>query len=85
LTPSDCIEACIAYNEYSRSVPNQRTCVGAGFIPEWANQTLAGEMNNGTPFNCFPQTNATNIAPNDVPNLEVVALCLEGKCNGAGS
>jgi hypothetical protein len=85
LTPSDCIEACVAYNEFNRNVASQRPCVGAGFIPRWVNQTLASKMNNGTPFNCFPQANASNIAQNDASDLEVVALCLEGKCNGAGT
>jgi hypothetical protein len=89
LTPSECIEACIQYNTYAqdqRRPSSERSCVGGGFIPAWTNQTLGVQMGNGSPFNCYLKSNATSIGINDRANtgVEVVALCLNGKCNGAG-
>jgi hypothetical protein len=79
LTPSDCMEACISYNIYASSA---RTCVGGGFIPAWTNQTLANIVSNGPPQNCYLQSNSSGIMSNDRElNTEVVALCLDGKCN----
>jgi hypothetical protein len=85
LTPSDCIEACIQYNAYAEGRPkSERTCVGGGFIPAWTDRTTKRD-DNGAPFNCYLQSNASGIQPNnrEDDNVEVVALCLEGKCNGA--
>jgi hypothetical protein len=80
LTPSDCMEACIAYN---LNAPTQRPCVGGGFVPSWTNQTLANIDLGGPPLNCYLQSNSSGVIPNDQEKLdnEVVALCLDGKCN----
>lgn len=82
LTPSDCIESCLVYNNFERQRhrERERLCVGAGFIPDWLNQTLAYSASEGSPFNCFLQHNVTGIGPNDreQDGVEVVALCLNG-------
>jgi hypothetical protein len=88
LTPDDCIESCVQYNKYAKGRPgSERVCVGGGFVPAWSNQTMASLIMNGAPFNCFLQANASGIIPNDreKAGIEVVALCLDGACPGAGT
>ncbi|KAH5594146.1 hypothetical protein HBI17_168650 [Parastagonospora nodorum] len=85
LTPSDCIESCVQYNKFADKRPkSERFCVGAGFIPDFVNQTMATLARNGASFNCFLQSNTTGIMPNDEERkgLEVVALCLGWQCPG---
>jgi hypothetical protein len=88
LTPADCIEACYRYNDYARNRPKgERVCVGGGFIPRWVDQSKAKVESIGSPFNCFLQYDADGIVENDRSDsdVEVVALCLDGKCNNAGT
>jgi hypothetical protein len=89
LTPSNCIEACAQYNGvHPPSEKNGNlSCVGGGFIPLWTNQSKANEQSIGSPYNCYLKSSADGIAENDrlSANVEVVALCLDGKCNDAGS
>ena len=77
-TPSDCVESCIIYND--RKSSSNQACVGGGFIPEWWNQTRSGDE-GGLGFNCFLKSNVTGIARNDKA-FEVVALCVDGACDG---
>jgi hypothetical protein len=85
LSPSDCMEACAKYNEFVTS-PTGKRCVGGGFIPDWTNQTLSAKAQGGSSFNCYLKDTNKNIVTNDRAGegLEVVALCLEGLCNGIG-
>ncbi|OAK97706.1 hypothetical protein IQ06DRAFT_36251 [Phaeosphaeriaceae sp. SRC1lsM3a] len=84
LSPSDCIVACASYNSFHPG--EKRLCVGGGFVPSWINQTEASKLLNGAPLNCFLKSNTEGIGPNDREGvgIEVVALCLSGKCNGIG-
>jgi hypothetical protein len=89
LDPSDCVEACIKYNNAARAVnrpSSERKCVGSGFLPSWVNRTLSAREQNGPPFNCFLQNDAGGIVSNDreAVGVEVVALCLPGQCDGEG-
>ena len=78
-TPSDCIEACKSYNDHRSMQP----CLGAGFVPNWWNQTRAMEAKN-EPFNCFLMGQNTSIIPNEM-DFEIVALCLsKDACSGVG-
>jgi hypothetical protein len=89
LTPSDCIEACVQYNSAGPPSENNgnQSCVGGGFIPRWTNQDIANKESIGAPYNCYLKSSADGITENDrlSANVEVVALCLDGKCNDAGS
>ncbi|KAF2824022.1 hypothetical protein CC86DRAFT_468981 [Ophiobolus disseminans] len=88
LSPSDCVEACLKYNSYAVNRPaSERRCVGAGFIPDWTNQTTGAREQKGAPFNCYMMSSNKNIVPNDRADFgtEVVSLCLDGQCNGIGS
>lgn len=76
---SDCIETCSTYNSYTRT--GDRMCVGGGFIPEWWNQTRAMVESGITPYNCFLKSNTSGIARNN-EKFEVIALCLDGQCDG---
>ncbi|KAF2864878.1 hypothetical protein BDV95DRAFT_588238 [Massariosphaeria phaeospora] len=93
LTPSDCVEACIKFNQFADM--NRRNgdlrnddlrCVGAGFVPSWTNQTTGARDTRGPPFNCYPKSSEKGIIPNDRASegTEVVVLCLDGQCNGIG-
>lgn len=84
ISPSDCVEACLSYNNDGA---NERSCVGAGFVPLWTNRTEARKMINGTPRNCYLKNSTNGISENSRAGagVEVVALCLEGKCNGIGT
>lgn len=87
LSPSDCVEACIKYNLYAVNRPTtERRCVGAGFIPDWTNQTTGAREQKGPPFNCWPMSTTKYLVTNDRADFgtEVVALCLDGQCNGIG-
>jgi hypothetical protein len=77
-TQSDCIESCSTMNSYA---DNARKCVGAGFIPEWWNQTRAMKESGVTPYNCFLKSNTSGIARNN-EKFEVVALCMDTNCDG---
>lgn len=77
-TQSDCIEACSQYNAHKET--GDRSCVGAGFIPAWWNQTLAMVESGVTPYNCFLKTNVSGIARNN-EKFEVIAICMEGECD----
>lgn len=77
-TQSDCIESCSQYNSVKES--DDRSCVGAGFIPAWWNQTLAMVQSGITPYNCFLKTNTSGIARNN-QEFEVIAICMEGQCD----
>jgi hypothetical protein len=77
-TQSDCIESCSQYNSVKES--GDRSCVGAGFIPAWWNQTLAMVQSKITPYNCFLKTNTSGIARNN-QEFEVIAICMEGQCD----
>jgi hypothetical protein len=77
-TPSDCVESCVIYND--RKSSSNQACVGGGFIPEWWNQTRSGDE-GGLGFNCFLKSNVTGIARNEKV-FEVVALCIDGACDG---
>lgn len=85
LSPSDCMEACDKYNAFV-SKPTGKQCIGGGFIPAWTNQTASAKAQGGDAFNCYLKDNNKNIVVNDRAgeNLEVVALCLDGQCNGIG-
>jgi hypothetical protein len=88
LTPSDCVEACVQYNKFLQDRNSKAlSCVGGGFIPDFTNRSLAKLISNGAPFNCYLQYNSDGIVPNDreKSGLEVVALCLDGMCKGAGT
>ncbi|OAL51314.1 hypothetical protein IQ07DRAFT_419344 [Pyrenochaeta sp. DS3sAY3a] len=81
-TPSDCIEACVQYNAFKRSMgrpDSERNCIGGGFIPEWVNQRQAVRENPSSPFNCYLKNGTSGVMRND-RGIEVVALCLEGQC-----
>lgn len=84
LTPSDCVEACLQFNG---DPSNTRTCVGGGFIPSWVDQTVAQKALNGPPLNCYLKSGNSGIGANDREDVgtEIVALCLDGKCNGIGT
>ncbi|KAH7378398.1 hypothetical protein DE146DRAFT_774455 [Phaeosphaeria sp. MPI-PUGE-AT-0046c] len=84
LTPSDCIEACLQFNG---DPSNTRTCVGGGFIPSWVDQTVAQKALGGPPLNCYLKSGNSGIGDNDREDVgtEIVALCLDGKCNGIGT
>jgi hypothetical protein len=71
-TPSDCIEAC---NSYNTPRNGDKKCLGATFVPDWWNQTVAMEE-KGRPFNCFLMSNMTVVNKND-KNYEIVSLCLD--------
>jgi hypothetical protein len=77
-TQSDCIETCSTMNSY---VGNGRKCVGAGFIPEWWDQTRAMKESGITPYNCFLKSNTSGIARNK-EKFEVIALCMDMNCDG---
>ncbi|KAF1931059.1 uncharacterized protein M421DRAFT_417705 [Didymella exigua CBS 183.55] len=77
-TQSDCIESCSQYNSIKET--GDRSCVGAGFIPAWWNQTLAMVESGITPYNCFLKTNTSGIARNN-QKFEVIAICMEGMCD----
>lgn len=77
-TQSDCIESCSQYNAQKQT--GDRSCVGAGFLPTWWNQTLAMVESGITPYNCFLKTNTSGIARNN-EKFEVIALCMEGECD----
>jgi hypothetical protein len=88
LTPSDCMESCLMYNGYAQGRPKgERSCVGGGFIPAFVDSVQARkEMPGGPPNNCFLMSDATGIRENErAPGTEVVALCLDGHCNDAGT
>lgn len=74
-SPSDCIEACASFNKGS----SNKTCAGGGFIPEWYNKTVA-IAESREPYNCFLKGGMSNIRKND-RGVEVVGLCLNGKCD----
>jgi hypothetical protein len=78
-TQSDCIESCLMYNAHKQST--DRKCVGAGFIPTWWDQQTAMKESAGMPFNCFLKTNTSGIERNN-ESFEVVALCMDGECDG---
>lgn len=84
ISPSDCVEACLQFNG---DPANTRTCIGAGFIPSWVDQTVAQKALNGPPLNCYLKSGNSGITENDREDVgtEIVALCLDGKCNGIGS
>lgn len=75
---SDCIESCSTHNSYAKS--DERRCVGAGFIPEWWNQTQAMVESKIAPYNCFLKANTTGIERNS-EKFEVIALCLGNNCD----
>ncbi|KZM28026.1 hypothetical protein ST47_g853 [Ascochyta rabiei] len=77
-TQSDCIESCSMYNAHKQT--GDRSCVGAGFLPAWWNQTLAMVESKITPYNCFLKTNTSGIARNN-EKFEVIALCMQGECD----
>jgi hypothetical protein len=77
-TQSDCIESCSQYNSVKES--SARSCVGAGFIPAWWNQTLAMVESKITPYNCFLKTNTSGIARNN-EKFEVIAICMGDECD----
>jgi hypothetical protein len=82
------MESCVMYNGYARGRPSgERVCVGGGFIPKFVDSVVARkEMPGGPPNNCFLMSDATGIRENErAPQTEVVALCLDGKCNGVGT
>jgi hypothetical protein len=86
LTPSDCVEACALYNKFLKErSSNALSCVGGGFIPSFVDRKKAIGMSKGV-FNCYLQYNSKGITPNDLESsgVEVVALCLDGQCDGAG-
>ena len=76
-TQSDCIESCSVLNSYAGS--DGRKCVGAGFIPEWWNQTRAMKESGITPYNCFLKSSTSGIARNN-EKFEVIALCMGDNC-----
>lgn len=90
IDPSDCIEACYKYNSAAKAAnrpSSERMCVGSGFVPVWVNRTVSSrEQSMGPPFNCFLQSDAAGIVPNDRDKVgeEVVALCLPGQCDDEG-
>ncbi|KAH7384436.1 hypothetical protein DE146DRAFT_668588 [Phaeosphaeria sp. MPI-PUGE-AT-0046c] len=84
LTPSDCIEACISHN---RGGVNERSCKGGSFFPSWTDRDEARKALKRPPGNCFLKNSTTGIGVNDreAAGIEVVALCMEGQCNGIGT
>jgi hypothetical protein len=84
LTPSDCVEACWKYNQNANTRQSKDgSCVGAGYLPSWVNQTAGAEAQGGQPFNCNLMKSTQGIKRND-NEIEVVALCLPGQCNNVG-
>ena len=77
LTPSDCIEACVAYNR--NKATNNATCIGGGFLPTLVNTTDSMKTLDD-PFNCYLKKGMRNTGKNN-RDIEVVSLCLEGMCN----
>lgn len=77
-TPSDCVESCFVYND--RKSSSNQVCIGRGFVPEWWNQTRSMDE-GGLGFNCFLKSNVSGIARNNKA-FEVVALCINGVCDG---
>ncbi|KAH7116198.1 hypothetical protein B0J11DRAFT_119270 [Dendryphion nanum] len=76
MTPSDCIEACAAYNR--NKATNNATCVGGGFIPSMVNTTDSMRV-LADPFNCYLKKGTKSTGKNN-RSFEVVTLCLEGQC-----
>ncbi|KAF2466880.1 uncharacterized protein BDR25DRAFT_376418, partial [Lindgomyces ingoldianus] len=80
LTPtlSSCIEACHTVNQYNAT--DGKLCVGASFVPSWVNASLA-LLESARPSNCFLKykADAGGWAANK-RGVEVVAICLEGRC-----
>lgn len=60
---------------------SERNCIGGGFIPEWVDQRQAARDNPGSPLNWFLKNGTSGVMNND-QQIEVVALCLEGQCEG---
>lgn len=82
LTPSDCIEACIAHNNNKY---NERSCKGGGFIPSWTDRGM--KTRNGPPMNCFLKNSTRGIGANERESdgIESVVLCMDGQCAGIGT
>ncbi|KAF2737246.1 hypothetical protein EJ04DRAFT_550647 [Polyplosphaeria fusca] len=76
-TPSECIEACNTVNQYS-GTGSTRQCIGSTFVPAWVNKTIGLEAVN-RPSNCFLKFDAKDYPKNE-RLVEVVVLCLVGKC-----
>jgi hypothetical protein len=77
----------VSYNTIHDSFPTDYArCVGAGYIPSWADRKQASQDLSGAPKNCYLQSSADGIGQNDREGqgIEIVALCLEGMCNNAG-
>jgi hypothetical protein len=83
------MEACAQYNLFTGGdTSDNRTCIGGGYIPDWVDRKLFNpKVIDTPPRNCFLKSDPAGIVPNEreKANTEVVVLCLEGKCNGAGS
>ncbi|KAF1851023.1 uncharacterized protein K460DRAFT_412646 [Cucurbitaria berberidis CBS 394.84] len=74
-TISDCVKTCSTVNQYGRI---NKTCIGATFVPAWANRTQAMQSVD-RPSNCFMKYAAEGY-PGNKRQEETVVVCLEGKC-----
>lgn len=84
-TMSDCIEACETVNSNGLTDGNNNAfeCKASVFSPQWINRTRAME-DVQHPSNCYLKHSVTDYPKNsrETDGIDIVGLCLEGKCPG---